>query len=671
MHIKSLRAKFILLGIALLFSALSLLGGVSYYYANQYLSVSEDESMQLITDNSREKITSRLNEAYLRIESLASEDVLEQGTDPARIAATLKAGLAKMPELALVSYVDLQGNSIRPDGAKDYLGDREYFKKIIETKKGYISQVLVSKSTQKLSVMVAAPIFRNGQLTGVVSGTYPLENMDKMVSDIRLKSSGYACVFDSTGTVIIHGKQPELDGKFNVLTMDAETQKKYSSELKTLFEDSLRGNKRISGRYSDAEGVKMATFEPITLVGGNQWMFILTAPEDEVFGLITTLRNTMLLITLGCILLMVALVWFLGGKFTAPIIVLEKALSQLADGNLNIAKVQIDSNDELGSLADACNRMIESMKNLIVKIQHTSEQLAASSEELTANADQSATMTGDVAQAVQAVATLSERQMSAVSEASRIIHHMLNTISDVSGKMKTSSDEAKLATTAAENGGVCIGNAVKQMGNIENTVNSSAQVVQSLGERSKEIGQIVSAISGIAGQTNLLALNAAIEAARAGEQGKGFAVVAEEVRKLAEQSQEAAQKIATLIGEIQKETEAAVVAMNVGTQEVKVGADVVGEAGDSFRAIVHSVRSMSSGIGEVAGNMEAISRETQDIVKSAQSVEVQSKEISDKAQNVSAATEEQAVSMEEIATASRSLAELAQSLQLEASKFKV
>ncbi len=138
------------------------------------------------------------------------------------------------------------------------------------------------------------------------------------------------------------------------------------------------------------------------------------------------------------------------------------------------------------------------------------------------------------------------------------------------------------------------------MTNFERSVNKSTHVVAKLGERSTKIGKIVDTISGIAGQTNLLALNAAIEAARAGENGRGFAVVAEEVRKLAEQSQGAAKQIASMIGEIQEDTEQAVLTMNDGTREAKLGAEAINKTGQVFTEIETMVTQVSEQVQDIS-----------------------------------------------------------------------
>ena len=201
------------------------------------------------------------------------------------------------------------------------------------------------------------------------------------------------------------------------------------------------------------------------------------------------------------------------------------------------------------------------------------------------------------------------------------------------------------------------------MAQIEKTVDDSAQLVGKLGERSSEIGKIVDTISGIAGQTNLLALNAAVEAARAGEQGRGFAVVAEEVRKLAEQSQDAAKQIAGLINEIQVDTGKAVNAMKEGTREVKAGSEAVQDTGRTFDDIVNLVGQVSEQVNDISAAIEQMAASSQNIVTSVKHIDKISKEASAHTQTVSAATEEQLASMEEIASSSQALANLAQNLQ--------
>ncbi|MDF2631717.1 MAG: methyl-accepting chemotaxis sensory transducer [Caproiciproducens sp.] len=152
----------------------------------------------------------------------------------------------------------------------------------------------------------------------------------------------------------------------------------------------------------------------------------------------------------------------------------------------------------------------------------------------------------------------------AVEKISGRIQGVVNNVSDVGATALATSQ-------AAVKGEEAIVKTTNQMKTIESSVGSAAQVVAKLGDQSREIGQIVTANSGIATQTNLLALNAAIEAARAGEQGRGFAVVAEEVRKLAEQSQNLAKQITTLISDIQSDTAQAVFAMEEGNRQAKLG----------------------------------------------------------------------------------------------------
>lgn len=382
-------------------------------------------------------------------------------------------------------------------------------------------------------------------------------------------------------------------------------------------------------------------------------------------------NKLMLGILMTAIILFILCSWVIAKIITKPLHAIVLVCKEFAVGDFRDKPRKVVRKDEIGQVADALAEMRNSLRTLMKNVNESSEQLAASSEELTASAEQSAQAANQVAVSISEVATGAEKQVHVINETSAVVEQMSACIQEVATNTNLVAGKSAQAAETAKEGGKSVEKAVNQMAHIEQTVNNSAQVVTKLGERSKEIGQIIDTISGIAGQTNLLALNAAIEAARAGEQGRGFAVVAEEVRKLAEQSQDAAKKIATLISEIQGDTDKAVIAMSEGTREVKIGTEVVTTAGHAFGEIAVLVTEVSNQVKGFSAAIQQMASGSQQIVSSVKEIDGLSKNAAREAQTVSAATEEQSASMEEIASSSQSLAKLAQDLQEAVSHFRV
>ena len=357
--------------------------------------------------------------------------------------------------------------------------------------------------------------------------------------------------------------------------------------------------------------------------------------------------------------------------FTGMLDKMTAVANMLRGGDFKIRPRTISATDEFGAVGDALAEMRETINKVLKNILNNAQTVAASSEELTASADQSSQVVQNIAQAINEVAANNSKQTTAVDTTSAAVQQISASIEQMSTNADIADANAAKASDIANEGGRSIEIAIKQMRKIDEVVQTSADVVNELGEQSKEIGQIVENVSAIAAQTNLLALNAAIEAARAGEHGRGFAVVAEEVRKLAEESLGAADKINTMITAIQAKTVDAVNAMKSGSEEVIKGTEVIKNSGTAFDKVMEINTEVAAQVKEIARTTAEASKAATDIIANVQTVDDAAKKISDQTQTVSAATEEQSASTEEIASSSRSLADVAQTLNNEINRFKI
>jgi len=323
---------------------------------------------------------------------------------------------------------------------------------------------------------------------------------------------------------------------------------------------------------------------------------------------------------------------------------LTGAARRVAAGDLTVEVAPKSERDELGA---AFGTMVGNVREVVGRMSVTAESLSTASQQMANTSEEAGRAVGEIAHAVGEVAAGAERQVRTVDTA------------------RTSAEEtaaaAQEARELAEQGAVASREATRAMAAVNESTGEVTGAIRALAGKSEEIGGIVSTIGGIAEQTNLLALNAAIEAARAGEQGRGFAVVAEEVRKLAEESRQAAGSIASLIEEIQGETARTVDVVEEGARRSGEGAETVEQARDAFERIAASV-------ADVGARIATIAEATSEVAAVAEQSSAATEQVSASTQQTSASTQQIAASAQELARTAEELEQLVGTFRLAAAE---
>lgn len=371
--------------------------------------------------------------------------------------------------------------------------------------------------------------------------------------------------------------------------------------------------------------------------------------------------------TIGIILFIAFSLWIVK-TIIKPVKHLRHIMKTVEQGELVTSNYK--ANDELGQLVTAFNGMITTFKDLLSSTQEASVNVVASSEQLSASTGQNTQASEHVASAIQEIAAGSANQLEHIEKTADTMDTMISSFQKITEDTTVVSSQAKESAELSRRGENAMNDVIDQMEVIRSNVTNLGKTIHGLSSRLTEINAMNQTITDIASQTNLLALNAAIEAARAGEHGEGFSVVAEEVRKLAEQSNESAKQITHLIENIQNETNETMESMDVTDAAVETGTTVVHEAGSTFEKIESTFNRIINQFAKISENINQLSSGAMNLQTSMNEIKEIVTNTSEQTQTVSAATEEQLASIEEVESSAENLAKISEELQELVNKFE-
>ncbi|MCR5834809.1 MAG: methyl-accepting chemotaxis protein [Selenomonadaceae bacterium] len=653
-----LRQKFMMLSFVMA-AVIVAICGMSYYFASSELSESVDSELRTTVEKESTEINGWLETKQAYAICTANALTAYNGNPIIKTREALATTINDKEILDMA--VGFEDKYFLSYNGGNYTGKidpavRPWYKGARDTNTSIFTAPYVDLTTKGLIVSVGTPIRANGKFIGANCLNIALNVLAKRANEMKYHNEGFGIITEANGNILATAKYGEPNRSLRDVDGFSQYFDQMVSSGKGFFEVTVNGEDMVFA-YST--------------VKATGWIVGIAVPADFVFASLNSLKITFaILIIIACVLI-VGICLVFAGKITEPVSKLADLSLQMSKGNLTVPDAHVDSEDEIGVLTQDFNVMKNNLQNLISKMSLNAHQVASSSQELNASSQQSAEAAVHVAETVNEVSDSVERQMADITSAKTNIDSVFKDIQDVEEKSRIIAETSNQTSQAAQKGSELMGTAVDSMSRIETSVMASADVVKKLGENSRQIGQIVDAISAISEQTNLLALNAAIEAARAGEHGKGFAVVAEEVRKLAAESQDSAEQIKVRIDSIQSATEEAVNAMDSGTNEVKEGTGAIREVGNQFGEILSMVNNIKTQMNEINHSVQTVSKETANVVAMVDSIDEISKRTAENMKKISSVTEQQSASNEQIAASSQSLSQMAEDMQDVVSKFNV
>lgn len=667
---KSFNGKSIKMKLIVGFSMLILLsnmgiGFISLFQSSKAITNVAEKGLLKIAEDAAKIAEREMDIQKKTIEMLSErEDIQDMDWEIQKIVLLQQLGRTDFLDLAVVTP---DGTARYSNGTTSELGDREYIKKAFEGNV-WVSDLIVSRVTNNVVIMYAAPIRKDGKVVGALIGRRDGSTLSDISDRTGYGDNGYGYIVNNTsGTVVAHPDRERVLNGFNPIEESATNESLTS--IATLFKKILEEGTGTSDYYSEGEKL-YAGFAPIE---NSDWIFVITAAEDDVLSEIPRVQNMVVIYIVVFLLLGTAATYFLGHSITKPIINAALFSNQLADLDITIdvSKADMENDDETGDLSRAFQKLVSQLREIIQEINSASQHLAASSEELTATSHESALAAEEVTKTVEEIAHGASEQALNTEDGSLKAISLGKAIEQNIEYLKGLNTASAKVVSIIDEGIIDSDNLSEITEESSIAIKEIQEVILKTNESSNRISEASKVIASIAEQTNLLALNAAIEAVRAGEAGRGFSVVAEEIRKLAEQSALSTSDIDEIVNELQDNAQASVKTMERVTTIAHDQSTSVLNNKEKYISISEAIQYSTNITNKLNISQEEMDKLKDEIIYTLQNLTAIAEENSASTQEASASMEQQSASIEEIAGASDGLAILAQELQAIINRFKI